>query len=49
MVISLAEKQLVDCNSDNGGCNGGYFPAAFEYIINNGLTASMQYPYVSCR
>ena len=48
MVVSLAEKQLVDCNRENNGCNGGNFPAAFDYIIQNGLTTSTNYPYVSC-
>jgi hypothetical protein len=48
VVISLSEKQLVDCNTDNGGCDGGLYPPAFEYIISKGLTTAMQYPYVSC-
>uniref|UniRef100_A0A383W0W1 LysM domain-containing protein n=1 Tax=Tetradesmus obliquus TaxID=3088 RepID=A0A383W0W1_TETOB len=47
MVVSLAEKQLVDCNRENNGCNGGNFPAAFDYIIQNGLTTSTNYPYVA--
>uniref|UniRef100_A0A383WLU6 LysM domain-containing protein n=1 Tax=Tetradesmus obliquus TaxID=3088 RepID=A0A383WLU6_TETOB len=45
VVISLSEKQLVDCNTDNGGCDGGLYPPAFEYIISKGLTTAMQYPY----
>uniref|UniRef100_A0A383VEF8 LysM domain-containing protein n=1 Tax=Tetradesmus obliquus TaxID=3088 RepID=A0A383VEF8_TETOB len=47
VVISLSEKQLVDCNTDNGGCDGGLYPPAFEYIISKGLTTAMQYPYVA--
>lgn len=47
-LIPLSEQQLVDCNSDNNGCNGGNEVNAFKYIIQNGGIASEEnYPYQS--
>ena len=36
-LLSLSEKQLVDCNSYSGcsGCNGGYLFQAFNYLKSN--------------
>ena len=43
-------QQLVDCDSAQLGCNGGYFPNAFKYIQNNGgLMYDSDYSYKSIK
>eukprot|EP00250_Pteridium_aquilinum_P001531 c11725_g1_i1 orf=657-1784(-) len=45
-LVSLSEQQLVDCNTDNSGCNGGSMPVAFDFLVNNGgLDTEEHYPY----
>ncbi|PNH11978.1 Fruit bromelain, partial [Tetrabaena socialis] len=46
-IISLSEKQQVDCNLQNSACAGGSYDNAFTYIINTGLTTTEVYPYVA--
>uniref|UniRef100_A0A8D8Y6N4 Cysteine proteinase 1 n=2 Tax=Cacopsylla melanoneura TaxID=428564 RepID=A0A8D8Y6N4_9HEMI len=46
-LVSLSEQQLVDCDSKNGGCDGGFMHDAFQYIIDvGGVKRSSDYPYV---
>ncbi|KAI4296990.1 hypothetical protein L6164_036903 [Bauhinia variegata] len=43
---SLSEQQLVDCVTDNHGCDGGSADYAFQYIVdNNGIAKEKDYPY----
>jgi len=42
---TLSEQQLVDCDSSNNGCSGGFRPYAFKYVKRNGLVPDGDYPY----
>lgn len=45
-VDHLSEQELVDCSSENSGCNGGLMHLAFEYIMKRkGLASDSDYPY----
>ncbi|CAA7042350.1 unnamed protein product [Microthlaspi erraticum] len=45
-IVSLSEQQLLDCNTENNGCHGGYITNAFDYITQNqGITTEQNYPY----
>ncbi|XP_055946984.1 uncharacterized protein LOC129980627 [Argiope bruennichi] len=46
-LISLSEQNLVDCVSDNSGCDGGWMDPAFEQIKKEkGIDTEVSYPYV---
>ena len=34
--VQLSEQQMIDCSTNNDGCNGGYPSAALEYIKKAG-------------
>lgn len=47
-LVSLSEQDLVDCVSENLGCNGGWQFDAYKNIIKRGgIDTEKSYPYVS--
>lgn len=40
-----SEQELIDCDSDNGGCDGGSFSSPLHYIQDNGISLYTDYPY----
>jgi len=38
-------EQVVDCNSNSFGCNGGFPSDAFTYVAKNGIETAAEYPY----
>ncbi len=45
-LTTLSEQQLVDCDTVDGGCNGGWMDKAFEWIQQNGgINTDKDYPY----
>jgi cathepsin L len=53
-LVSLSEQNLVDCDTADGGCNGGLMENAFRWLLaGNSLNTEANYPYEakdkSCR
>jgi C1A family cysteine protease len=46
-IPSLSEQQVVDCDKQSGGCNGGIPDTAYNYMkTDGGLCNEQEYPYV---
>jgi cathepsin F len=46
-LVTLSMQQIVDCDTSDGGCNGGNPPTAYEYVMGaGGLELYNDYPYV---
>lgn len=45
VLYNLSEQELIDCSSQNNGCEGGSMDLAFQYIMNNSLCSNISYPY----
>jgi len=47
-LISLSEQQIVDCDEDDNGCNGGWPSSAMDWIKSHGgLMTEEDYPYTA--
>ena len=46
-LLNVSEQQLVSCERNCDGCNGGWPYAALEWVAKNGIDSSSSYPYVS--
>jgi KDEL-tailed cysteine endopeptidase len=44
-LVDLSEQQLVDCSTENDGCDGGSMDTAFDYTSKTPLTTEAKYPY----
>ena len=44
----MSEQELVDCNTANSGCNGGWPSKAYDYVkLKQGLKTDSDYPYTA--
>jgi C1A family cysteine protease len=46
-IIKLAPQQIVSCDNNDDGCDGGDLPTAFAYVKSKGLEDEQDYPYTS--
>jgi len=44
-LTSMSEQQLVDCSTENAGCNGGDMGLAFDFVKTAGAATESSYPY----
>jgi len=45
--IVLSPQQIVSCDKQDDGCNGGDLPTAFAYVEQAGIEDNADYPYTS--
>ncbi|CAL5041191.1 unnamed protein product [Urochloa decumbens] len=46
-LVSLSEQEVIDCDSQDNGCNGGVMQNAFQFVINNGgIDTEADYPFI---
>jgi len=46
-MYELSPQQIVSCDTNDDGCNGGDLPTAFGYVQQNGQETDQSYPYTS--
>jgi len=46
-LTELSPQQIVSCDNDDDGCDGGDLPTAFGYVKKAGLETEKAYPYTS--
>ncbi|GLD53250.1 cathepsin L1-like protein [Lates japonicus] len=45
-LLELSPQNLVDCDPESDGCDGGHMTAAFYYVLTNGINSERDYPYM---
>merc|ERR1711894_580224 len=46
--LQMSEQQVMDCDSRNSGCNGGWYDTAWQYMMEEGgIETSTDYPYTA--
>jgi len=45
--LLFAEQELVDCDTQSNGCNGGWMDNAFTYLKGKGFCQESEYPYTA--
>ncbi|KAM0856124.1 hypothetical protein ACQ4PT_049317 [Festuca glaucescens] len=45
--ITLSVQELIDCDTENDGCESGRSKVALAYILKNGLSSESSYPYMA--
>lgn len=43
----LSEQQLISCDTNNNGCQGGWHYKALDYVMRNGIATERDYPYTA--
>merc|ERR1712007_96818 len=46
-LTSMSEQQLVDCSTQNSGCNGGSMELAFNFAGTTNVATESSYPYTA--
>jgi len=47
-LVSLSEQEIIDCDTQDSGCNGGQMENAFQFVINNGgIDTEADYPFIA--
>ena len=47
--VNMSQQELVDCERQSSGCNGGGAPWALGYIKSNGIQLTNSYPYAGVK
>jgi len=48
--VGLSEQHLIDCDTSNAGCNGGWYTNAWNYLQSNaGSEKASNYPYTATK
>ena len=48
-IVDFSQQQLVDCDLNNNGCNGGWMTTAISHIVQKGIAPDSQYLYTGER
>lgn len=48
-LLDLSENVIIDCDTNDSGCNGGLMEYAFEWLSKNGIMTESDYPYTGSR